>query len=140
MDFFLKLIPDSWEQIAVAAAICGALGWSIKKIPDILAAKAIELIEKAFAMGSPSDDKLFVAMLVWAEERFGPGSGAVKAAFLVDKVVALLPVQYRIFVTAKVRAKILELFQKSFDRLEAVFLAQIAEHKGIPADNVPPIP
>lgn len=141
MDFLLKLIPNSWQDYAAAAAVCTALGWSIKKIPDLLAAKAIEYISLLFEKGGPAEDKLLVAHLVYAEEKFGPGTGAQKAAYLVEKIISLIPLPYRVIASSpKVRTKAQELLQTSFDRLENVFLAQIAAHKGVSADAVPPVP
>ena len=122
-------------------AIVAALGWAIKKIPDLLAAKANLFLEAMFAKGGPSEDKLLVAHLVYAEEKFGPGTGEQKAEFIVNWGVALIPMPYRVVANSpKVRAKAKELLQLAFTRLESVFLAQINAHKGTPADNVPPVP
>lgn len=133
MDFILGLIPTSWQEYAAIAVACSVLGWSIINIPNMLADKATEYLLLLFEKGGPAEDKLLVAHLVYAEEKFGPGTGAQKAKFLVEKLVALIPMPYRIVAnSAKVRGKAEELLQKSFDRLESVFLAQIAANKEKP--------
>ncbi len=137
----ISVLTSHIEQFVGVIVVVGALVYAIKKVPDLLADKAVTFLEILFVRGGPAEDKLLVAHLVYAEEKFGPGSGAQKAKWLVDKGVMLIPLPYRLVASnPRVRAKAEELFQAMFDRLEAVFLAQIKEHTGVPADSVPPIP
>ena len=133
-------ITTHLTSIVAPLAVVAALGYALKKIPDILANKAIEYMEKAFAVGDPNDDILFVAILVWIEKKMGNATGPEKLAALVEKAVNLIPLPYRLFVNDKAKGRARELLQAVYDRLKSAFDAQIAEHKGIPADNVPPIP
>jgi hypothetical protein len=111
---------DNAVNIGVTAGIALALGVALKKLPDMLEAKVQAAIDKLFAMGDAADDEFLVAAIHWAESKYGAGSGAVKAQACVDKILGLLPVHYRLFVSKGSRDKAIALFQQSFDRLEAV--------------------
>lgn len=119
----LEAIQNNLVNIGVGLALTMALGVALKKIPALLEEKARAALDKLFTAGDAADDAFLIAAISWAEAKYGPGSGAVKADAVVRKIEALLPLQYRVFVTKKVRAKTIELFQASFDRLEAVALA-----------------
>lgn len=128
----MEYIQSHLLSIVVPLGLVAVLGMVIKALPDMLEAKALAALEYLFAKGDAADDAFIVAAIVWAEAKYGPATGAVKAKAVVDKITALLPVQYRLFMSDKVKAKAVEMFQKCFDRLEAVALNQISEHKDLP--------
>lgn len=135
----LAYLQSHLVNIIVLLAIMGGLGILIKKVPDYLAGKAAEYLDKLFVAGDPADDELLCGLIRYAEKKYGAGMGAAKATAVVNKLISMLPPQYAIFATAKIRAKTVEFFQTAFDRLKAVALKEVQEH-GIPADSVPPIP
>ena len=110
-------------SVGVSLVLLAVLGIAIKKIPSMLEEKATAALNKLFTAGDAADDVFIVAAINWAEAKYGAGTGAVKADYCVSKIIGLLPLQYRVFATAKVKAKAVELFQSSFDRLEKVALA-----------------
>jgi hypothetical protein len=124
----IAFIQSHLLAIAVPLALLAGIGAAMKVLPTLLEAKAIATLDYLFAHGDAADDAFVVATIRWAEAKYGPASGAVKAAAVVDKIVGLLPVQYRLFLTDKARAKAVELFQACFDRLEATALKEAAEH------------
>lgn len=125
MDF----IQTHLLQIAVPLGIVAVLGAALKALPKLLEAKVLAALEYLFEKGDAADDKWLIATIVWAEEKYGAGTGKVKAEAVVAKVISLLPVQYRLFMSDKAKAKAVELFQSCFDRVEAVALKQIEGHK-----------
>ena len=102
------------------------LGLAIKKIPNMLERKVKAALDALFATGSPADKAWLVATCTWAEAKYGAGSGPAKAQAVVNKIISLLPAQYRLFVSDGAKAKAVELFQKSFDGFEAEVKAKIA--------------
>ncbi len=118
-------------SVVVPLALTAGLGMLIKKLPDYLAGKAEEALDKLFAKGDAADDELLCGLIKWAEKKYGTNSGAVKAEAVTNKILAMLPPQYAIFATVKVKAKIIEFFQTSFDRLESVALKEAQEHKPV---------
>lgn len=128
----MEYIQSHLLSIVVPLALVAGLGAALKALPKLLEAKALAALEYLFAKGDAADDAFIVAAMIWAEAKYGPATGAIKAQAVVAKITALLPVQYRLFLTDKAKAKAVELFQACFDRLEAVALGQISEHKDLP--------
>lgn len=122
---------DGLQNWAIGLAVLGGVGILAKNLPGLLESKASAALDDLFAKGDANDDALLVAMLTWAEQKYGPGTGAIKAKACVDKMVSMIPLRYRIFVTEKVKAKALLLVQASFDRLEAVVIKAAQEHKPV---------
>lgn len=116
----LEALTGNITHVVTGFVFIAVLGIAIKKIPAMIEEKARAAVDKLFAAGDAADDVFLIAAIKWAEAKYGPGSGKAKADAVVNKIIALLPVQYRLFVTAGVKAKITELFQASFDRLENV--------------------
>lgn len=110
-------------------AILAVLGMLIKRIPALLEGKAIAALEYMFEKGDAADDAWLLATIRWAEAKYGPGSGEVKAKAVVDKIVALLPLKYRVFLSGKAYARAVELFQSCFDRLEGAVKKEAEAHK-----------
>ena len=125
----IAFIQSHILAIAVPLALLAGIGAAMKVLPCLLEAKAIAALDYLFAHGDAADDAWLCATIKWAEAKYGPASGAVKAAAVVDKIMALLPVQYRVFTSDKVKAKAVELFQACFDRLEATALKEAADHQ-----------
>ena len=115
----LEFINHNLINIAVTAGVGLALGLALKSLPKLLETKVASALEALFQSGDPADKAWMVATCVWAEAKYGPASGAAKAQAVVDKILGLLPIQYRLFVSADARCKAIELFQKSFDGIEA---------------------
>ena len=128
----MEYIQTHLLSIIVPLGLVALLGMVIKALPDMLEAKALAALEYLFEKGDAADDRLIVAFIQWSEEKYGAGTGKIKAEAVVAKITALLPIQYRLFLTDKAKAKAVELFQACFDRLEAVALGQISEHKDLP--------
>lgn len=125
----IDFIQSHILAIGVPLALLAGIGAAMKVLPSLLEAKAIAALDYLFAHGDAADDAWLVATIRWAEAKYGPASGAAKATAVVDKIVGLLPVQYRLFLTDKARAKAVELFQACFDRLEATALKEASEHQ-----------
>lgn len=117
-------------SISVVVALM-ALAAAMKCIPAFLEKKAMDAIDYVFTNGDAADKEWFVATLKYAEAKYGPGTGAQKAKFVVDKIIGLLPMRWRLVATDAVKAKAYSLFQASFDKLEAVTLKEIEEHKNV---------
>jgi hypothetical protein len=119
------------QHLIIAGITLGflvVLGIALKAIPAMLEEKAMAALNFLFEKGDAADDEWLCATIKWAEAKYGAKSGAQKAAAVVDKIINLLPIQYRLFISGKVRAKAAELFQACFDRLEAAALAEMKEH------------
>ena len=112
----------------IALGLLVVMGIALKVIPAMLEEKAMAALNFLFEKGDAADDEWLCATIKWAQAKYGPNSGAQKAAAVVDKILNLLPLQYRIFISGKVRTKAAELFQACFDRLEAAALAEMKEH------------
>lgn len=117
-----------WAAPAVMLAV---LAYAVKTLPGLLERKALAALEYLFEKGDAADDAWLCATIAWAEAKYGPGTGAIKATAAVDKIMGLLPLQYRIFFTQKMINRAVELFQESFDRLAAAAAKKAAEHKPI---------
>ena len=125
----MNWIQSHLIQLILPLVFMAIMGMLIKALPDILEKRISEALEKLFLMGDPNDDAWLVANIKWAEAKYGAGTGAVKAGAVVSKILSLLPIQYRLFVSDKMRAKAVELFQECFDRVESVALKESEEHK-----------
>ena len=132
----MNFIQTHIFAIIIPLVLAAGIGALVKWLPGLLEAKAIAALDYLFAHGDAADDAWLVATIKWAEAKYGPASGAVKAAAVVDKIIGLLPVQYRMFMSDKAKAKAVELFQSCFDRLEATALKEAADHAPI----APPVP
>ena len=106
----------AWLYGAGMLIVLGAL---IKSVPKLVEDKVKAALAALFASGDPADKAWMVATCVWAEAKYGPASGAAKAQAVVDKILGLLPLQYRLFVSDKSRENAVALFQQSFDRVMA---------------------
>jgi hypothetical protein len=115
----LEFINHNLINIAVTAGVGLALGLALKSLPKLLETKVASALEALFQSGDAADDKWMIATIVWAEAKLGPGTGAAKATLVVDKILGLLPLQYRLFVSDKSREQAVALFQQSFDRVMA---------------------
>lgn len=127
----MNFIQTHLLTIIIPLALGFGIGALLKWLPGLLEAKAIAALDYLFEHGDAADDAWLVATIKWAEAKYGAASGAQKAAAVVDKIVGLLPVQYRLFLSDKAKARAVELFQACFDRLEATALKEAAEH-GVP--------
>ena len=116
---------SGWIEIFLATVV---LGWTAKKMPAYVEAKAIAALDALFAAGDDADVAFFIAAIRWAEAKYGPKSGKEKADAVVTKIIALLPMQYRIFVTRGLKDKAIEMFQETFDRLEKATLGEAVQH------------
>ena len=115
-------------QIVVPVALLAGIGAALKVLPGLLEAKAMAALDYLFAQGDAADDAWLCASIKWAEAKYGVSSGAIKADAVVNKIVALLPIQYRVFLSDKAKARAVEMFQACFDRLEATALKEATEH------------
>lgn len=120
---------DNAQSIIIGAVLLGVLAAAIKKIPAMLEEKAKTALGKLFAAGDAADDAWLIATVRWAEAKYGAGTGEQKAKAVVDKIIGLLPIKYKIFVTQKVRDRATILFQQSFDRIEKVALDAVAQNE-----------
>lgn len=125
----IEFIQSHILAIGVPFILIVGIGAAMKVLPVMLETKAIAALDYLFLHGDAADDAWLVATIRWAEAKYGPNSGAVKATAVVDKIVGLLPVQYRLFLTDKARTRAVELFQTCFDRLESVAIKEAAEHQ-----------
>jgi hypothetical protein len=119
---------ENFQNWAIGVGLLAGLTWALKALPGLLEAKATAALDKMFALGDDNDDRLIIAMINWAERKYGPGTGSVKAAAVVDWMLSRLPLHYRVFATDKVRAKAVELLQKSFDCMEDTLNREAKEH------------
>lgn len=110
------IIMEWIQNYGIGLAILGILGLALKKIPSMIESKVISALDKMFEKGGPAEDKLLVALIDYAEFRYGPGSGAVKAKYCVDKIMAMLPLTYRVFATQNVQDRAQQLLQACFDK------------------------
>ena len=122
-------ITNNIINIGITSGLFLLLGIAIKKLPGLIESKVQKAIEDMFQAGDAADDAFIVAAIKWAEYKYGPGTGETKAKACVGKIIDLLPVQYRVFVSEKSRNRAIELFQQSFDRLEAVAKKAIETHQ-----------
>ena len=113
----MEWIQNHLINIGMTSGIFLVLGILLKKLPDILETKIKTALDALFTQGDAADDAFIVASIKWAEAKLGPGTGAAKANLVVDKIIAMLPIQYRLFVSEKSRKRAIELFQLSFDRI-----------------------
>ena len=125
----MEWIQNHLISIAAPLVVMAAMGAAIKFLPAYLEKKALAALEYLFEKGDAADDAWLCATIQWAEAKYGPKTGAIKAAAAVDKIIGLLPVQNRIIITKKVIERAVELFQQCFDRLESTALAQADKHK-----------
>jgi hypothetical protein len=125
----INYIQTHIMQIGIPIAIVAGIGALIKVVPAYLESKAVAGLEYLFNKGDSVDDDWLIATIKWAEAKYGPGTGAVKAKAVVDKMVSLLPIAYRAFMSDKAKAKAVILFQSCFDRLEAVALKEAKDHE-----------
>ncbi len=126
-------------SVVVPLVVMGGLGALLKSLPALLEKKAISALELLFKKGDAADDAFLIALIKWADAKYGPASGAKKASAVVDKIVVMLPIQYRAFMSPAVRIRAVQLFQECFDRIEAAALKEADGHS-LPADAVPPVP
>ena len=131
----MNFIQSHLITILLPLALLAGLGALLKILPGLFEAKAMAALDYLFAHGDAADDAWLCATIKWADAKYGAASGAIKAAAVVNKIVALLPIQYRVFLSDRARARAVELFQACFDRLEATALKEAAEHAppGTPA-------
>jgi len=125
----INYIQTHIMQIGIPLAIVAGLGALLKILPSLLEKKAIAALDYLFEHGDAADDRWLCATIAWAEEKYGAGTGAIKAKAVVDKIVRFLPVQYRVFMSNMARSRAIELFQACFDRLEAVALKEVKNHE-----------
>lgn len=125
-------------SIVIPLALVTGIGAVIKVLPGLLEDKAMTALDYLFAKGDDHFNTWLIATIQFAEAEYGPATGAVKAAFVVDKIMGLLPIQYRVFMTDAVKDKAVALFQQSFDKLESTILKEAKDHAPIapPIDNV----
>jgi hypothetical protein len=116
------------QSIAIAGGLALVMGLAAKKLPAMLEAKVKAALERLFERGDAADDAWLIATIVWAEAKLGPNAGAAKAALVVDRIIGLLPMQYRVFVTKGVREKAVTMFQASYDRVMAAAHKAEIEH------------
>ena len=126
--------------VGVPLALVAGLGAALKALPTLLDGKVIAALDYLFTKGDAADDRLIAALISWADSKYGNASGAVKAAFVVDHITAMLPLQYRAFMSDKARAKAVELFQACFDRVEAAAIKEAKDHTPPLPAIIPPVP
>ena len=98
--------------------LTSALAYITKSLPLILEKDILEKLNWLFTNGDAADKIWLKATIDWAEAKYGPGTGAQKAMAVVNKIISLLPVQYRFFVNDKVKGEAVKLFQNTFDGIE----------------------
>lgn len=123
-------IQNNMVMAGVALGLSALLAYGMKNLPKLIEEKVSKAIDDLFAMGDAADQKWLLATIEWAEAKYGPGTGATKASAVVDKILALLPLKYKAFVSKANRDKAVALFQASFDRLEATLAKERQEHAG----------
>ena len=124
----MEWIQSNLIATGAAMALAAGLGYALKNLPKYLEEKVSKAIDDLFAMGDEADDAFILAAMVWAEAKYGPGTGPAKAAAVVDKILSLLPLKYRAFVSKGNRDKAVALFQASFDRIESTLAKERQEH------------
>jgi hypothetical protein len=132
MDFVLRLIPNTLQEWAAAAAVIAALGALVKFLPNWIDARMAASLEAVYAAGGPYEDWLFTQFLIYLEMKYGPSANSEKAAQAVEWLVGKLPLKFRIFAGAKVRAKAAELVTLIFEKGKARIEATAKEHGGTP--------
>ena len=125
----MNWIQSHLVTAGASLAILSLLGMLVKKLPSLLEAKAISALEYMFERGDAADDAWLIATIRWAEAKYGAGTGEAKARAVVGKIVALLPLKYRVFLSGKAYARAVELFQSCFDRLEGAAIKEAEAHK-----------
>lgn len=125
----MEWLKNNVMMMVVSFGSIAVMGMIIRALPDILEKRISDALDKLFLMGDPADDAWLVATIEWAEAKYGQGSGEIKANAVVTKIIGLLPIHYRLFVSDKMKAKAIEMFQKCFDRVEATFLKEVEQHK-----------
>ena len=124
MDWIQSHLLITFGPLGLIAALAAA----VKYVPLMLEERATKALEHLFVAGDAADDAFLVAAIQYAEAKYGAGTGKQKAEAVVAKIMSLMPLQYRYLATDKVKAKAVELFQQSFDRLEAVALKAIKDN------------
>lgn len=132
MDLMLKLVPDSVQNWIIICAILAAIAAVIKWLPAWVDTKLATGIDAIFGALGPDEDWLFVQFLIYLERKYGKYANADKAREAVDKLLTLLPVQYRVFAGEKVRAKLYELVTKIFESAKARIEKEAQEHAAPP--------
>jgi len=132
LDFILKLVPNSMSDWAVITAVVAILVMLIKYVPAFLDGALAKGIDAMFEKLGPDEDWLFVQFLIYLERKYGKYANADKAREAVDKLLTLLPVQYRVFAGEKVRAKLYELVTKIFESAKARIEKEAQEHAAPP--------
>lgn len=125
----MEWIQTHLMLLTVPLALLAALGAVFKFLPGYLEAKALAALEYLFEKGDAADDLWLIATIRWAQAKYGPKSGATKAQAVVNKIIGLLPLRYRLFLTDKVKTRAVELFQSCFDRLETAALLEASKHE-----------
>jgi len=128
MDILLKLIPQSMEEWAVAAAIAAVLGMAIARAPEWIDAFLSKNIDAIFAKLGPDEDWLFVQFLTYLERKYGPYANADKVRLAIDRLLDLLPLHYRVFAGEKVRGRLYELVTKVFEAAKERIEKEAQEH------------
>ena len=117
---------DWVQQHGTILAAGLAVGYAIKKVPDMLADMAAKRLEAAFAAGDDADDELIasvtLAVVTWTEKKFPQsGTGGQKFGAAAEKLTAIWP--------WLPKEKIATLIEQSVDRMEARMRAVAAAHK-----------
>lgn len=109
-------------QLLVGIGLAVAMGWAVKKLPDIMSKWLADKIDKALDAGDDIDDELVLQLCYWAErklEREFPNgaAGELKYKMVADKFISLLPLTVRPFVSGK-NKKIAEVIEANVERLK----------------------
>ena len=128
MDLFFKLVPSSFQDWIILCAILAVIAAVLKWLPAWIDAKLADSIDAIFGALGPDEDWLFVQFLIYLEKKYGKYANVEKAREAVDKLLAFLPIQYRVFAGDKVRAKLYELVTAIFESFKARIEKEAQEH------------
>jgi len=132
MDLMLKLVPQNLQDWVIICAIVSGIAAVIKWLPAWVDTNLATGIDAIFEKLGPDEDWLFVQFLIYLERKYGKYANADKAREAVDKLLTFLPIQYRVFAGAKVRAKLYELVTKIFESAKARIEKEAQEHLSPP--------
>ena len=119
----IEWIQTQAINIGVGLGLTFILAYGAKKLPDILSSWLSDKIDKVLDAGDDIDDELVLQLCYWAErkiEREFPNmaAGSLKYQMVAEKLIALLPISVRPFVSGK-NEKIAAVIEANVERLKA---------------------
>lgn len=109
-------------NIGASFAVTLLLWFGAKKLPNILSNWLSAQIDKVLSAGDDIDDELVLQLCYWAERKLDRDfpnlkAGPVKYLMVADKLISLLPISIRPFVSAR-NKKIAEVIELNVERLK----------------------